>query len=97
MSSPYEIRLELLKMSKDLLTDAYNVQKESAERLWEMQLEQAQKWNDLVRNDSPGNMKALPNLPTLPVFPTPKDIMEYAKSLNEFVSNAFKGKEKSDA
>ena len=39
--TPFEIRLELLKMARDLLVTDFNSQKESLTEQWQMQVESA--------------------------------------------------------
>jgi hypothetical protein len=73
--TPFEIRLELLKMAKDLLTEEYYGKRERVVRDWEMKIESAQVQGQIV-----------PDHPDLPTFPTENDIIAKAASLNGFVS-----------
>ena len=74
--SPFEIRLELLKMSKDLLTEEYFGKKDQIQQDWHYKVEAAKV------NGTP-----VPDHPTLPAFPTEEDIIQKAASHNGFVSN----------
>lgn len=73
--TPFEIRLELLKMARDLLVSDFTSQKQSLIENWQMQVESA-KISGLES----------PVYPTLPNFPTENDIVTKAESLNYFVS-----------
>lgn len=73
--TPFEIRLELLKMARDLLVDEFNSQKQSLIENWQMQVESAK----IAGLESPV-------YPVLPKFPTETDIVTKAESLNYFVS-----------
>jgi hypothetical protein len=70
--SPYEIRLQLLMMSKDLLLDEYHTKRDHAYRKWELNQENPQSRD----------------YPDLAKFPSEQDIVAKAKSLNDFVSSA---------
>jgi len=73
--TPFEIRLELLKMAKDLLTEEYHGDRERVVRDWEMKIESAKVQGQTV-----------PDHPNLPTFPTENDIITKAAQLNGFVS-----------
>ena len=73
--TPFEIRLELLKMARDLLVTDFNSQKESLTEHWQMQVESAK----ISGLESPA-------YPVLPKFPTESDIVTKAEALNYFVS-----------
>lgn len=74
--TPYEIRLEILKISKDLLTESFYQQREAERLSWEVETENARRDN-----------KTLPFFKTSSSFPTEDQIIEKAKKLNDFVSN----------
>ena len=74
--SPFEIRLDLLKMAKDLLTDDFEAQREKIIKDWQVKVEVAKL-----------NGTAIPDHPALPTYPTDIDIIAKAQSLNGFVSN----------
>jgi hypothetical protein len=73
--TPFEIRLELLKMAKDLLVDDFNGTKQSLVEAWQSQVESAK----IAGITSPV-------YPTLPNFPNEDAIVKKAEALNQFVS-----------
>lgn len=75
--TPFEIRLELLKMSKELLEQEYFSKREKISQDWQMRLNWEEKQG----------MEPSPH-PTMPDFPTEFQIMEKARELNKFISNA---------
>ncbi len=70
--TPFEIRLQLLEMSKDLLLQDYYTKKELSMEEWRAKLES--------NRSSP--------LPTIGNMPSEDEIIEKAKKLNAFVSQA---------
>jgi len=74
--TPFEIRLELLKMAKDMLNDEYYGKREQISNDWQMKVETA-KLNGAAPPDHPG----------FPAIPTEADIIAKATALNGFVSN----------
>jgi hypothetical protein len=74
--TPFEIRLELLKMAKDMLNDEYYGKREQISNDWQVKVESA-KLNGGVIPDHPG----------FPAIPTEQDIIAKATALNGFVSN----------
>ena len=74
--TPFEIRLELLKMAKDMLNDEYYGKREQISNDWHMKVESA-KLNGGVIPDHPG----------YPSYPIETDIIAKAQILNGFVSN----------
>ena len=74
--TPYEIRLEIMKISKDLLMEGFYQQREAERLNWEIESENA-------RNEK----RPVPILKYLNSIPTEDQIIEKAKKLNEFVSN----------
>jgi hypothetical protein len=74
--TPFEIRLELLKMAKDMLNDDYYGKREQISNDWHMKVESA-KLNGGVIPDHPG----------YPSYPVETDIIAKAQILNGFVSN----------
>jgi len=74
--TPFEIRLELLKMAKDLLLEDYNSNKERLINEWQVKVESAKL-----------NGQAIPEHPAFPSYPTENEIIAKAQSLNGFVSN----------
>lgn len=74
--SPFEIRLELLKMALDLSTQEFFTKKEQLTNQWSMECETAR-----LKGIEP------PNIPPQPSFPTEKEIITKAETLNVFVSS----------
>ena len=73
--TPFEIRLELLKMAKDMLEQEYHGKREKL----------ANEWNVQVENARHAGTSA-PVYPELPAFPTEAEIIKKATELNGFVS-----------
>lgn len=73
--TPYEIRLELLKMAKDMLTDDYHTKRDALNQQWHSQVDAAK----IAGTTSP-------DFPALPAFPTEEEIVKKAEALNQFVS-----------
>ena len=74
--TPFEIRLELLKMARDMLYDSYNAERDRISQGWHMQCESARS-----KGETP------PEHPPLPAVPSETDIIAKATTLNAFVSN----------
>jgi len=73
--TPFEIRLELLKMAKDMLVEEYYGKKEQVVQDWQVKVENARH-----------NGSAPPEHPALPTYPTEADVVAKAAQLNGFVS-----------
>jgi len=73
--TPFEIRLELLKMAKDMLTDHYYGQREVISNGCQTHIETAR-----LKGESP------PAHPGFPDFPNESEIIKKATELNNFVS-----------
>jgi len=73
--TPYEIRLELLKMAKDMLTDEYYGKREVISNEWSTKVEESK------INGTPS-----PSHPGFPSFPSEEEIIKKAEALNGFVS-----------
>jgi hypothetical protein len=73
--SPFEIRLELLKLAKDMLEQEYHSKREVIHNNWQVLTENAR---------VQGN--ALPTQPEFPPFPSETEIITKAQALNGFVS-----------
>jgi hypothetical protein len=73
--TPFEIRLELLKMAKDMLVEEYYGKKEQVQQDWQVRVEAARH-----------NGSAPPEHPALPNYPTEADVVAKATQLNGFVS-----------
>jgi hypothetical protein len=74
--TPFEIRLELLRMAKDMLYDDYNAQREKITQDWNIKCDTAK-----TKGETP------PEHPALPTIPSETDIINKAQTLNGFVSN----------
>ncbi len=74
--TPFEIRLELLRMAKDMLYDDYNAQREKITQDWNIKCDTAK-----AKGETP------PEHPALPTIPSETDIINKAQTLNGFVSN----------
>jgi hypothetical protein len=70
--NPFEIRLEILKMAKDMLSETYYAERELIMREYDSKLT-SEIWNT--------------PRPTLPAYPTEEEIIAKAKALNAFVSS----------
>ena len=74
--TPFEIRLELLKMAKDMLTEDYYGRREQISNDWSSKVD--------VAKINGGN---IPDHPGFPAYPTETEIIAKAQTLNGFVSN----------
>ena len=74
--TPFEIRLELLKMAKELLLEDYVSNKERLINEWQVKVESAKL-----------NGQAIPDHPDFPTYPSETEIIAKAQALNGFVSN----------
>jgi hypothetical protein len=74
--TPFEIRLELLKMAKDMLNDDYYGKREVISNSWQAKLEIAKI-----------NGGELPEHPGFPSYPSEAEVIAKAAALNGFVSN----------
>ena len=74
--TPFEIRLELLKMAKELLLEDYVSHKERLINEWQVKVESAKL-----------NGQSIPDHPAFPTYPSETDIIAKAQALNGFVSN----------
>ena len=73
--TPFEIRLELLKMAKDMLTEDYYGKREVVSNDWQIKVESAR------LNGGP-----IPEHPGFPTYPSETEVILKAQSLNGFVS-----------
>jgi hypothetical protein len=74
--TPFEIRLELVKLARDMLNDEYHSKRGFVETDWNNQVQSAMH-----------NQKALPDTPEFPQYFTEEDVIVKASRLNEFISN----------
>jgi len=70
--TPFEIRLELLKMSKELLEQDFHTRRDTAMRKWELA--------------ASTNKDGQEFLTEIPAYPSESAIINKAKLLNEFIS-----------
>ena len=73
--TPFEIRLELLKMAKDMLVEEYYGKKEQVSQDWHVKVENARHAGGVP-----------PEHPAMPAYPTEADVVAKATQLNGFVS-----------
>lgn len=73
--SPFEIRLELLKMAKDMLTEDYYGKREQLSNDWQVKVENARHAGSVP-----------PEHPGFPTYPSEAEIIAKAQLLNGFVS-----------
>ena len=74
--TPFELRLELLKLAKDMLEQDYFAKREVSHNNWQVSTENARLAGTSV-----------PNQPELPPYPSEHEVILKAQSLNTFVSN----------
>jgi hypothetical protein len=74
--TPFEIRLELLKMAKEMLSDEYYGKREVISNEWSTKVE--------VAKINGGEMPVHPGFPS---YPSETEIIAKAQTLNGFVSN----------
>lgn len=74
--TPFEIRLELLRMAKEMLEADYFSTKDKLQNEWQIKVVRANETNE-----------PLPLHPVFPMFPATSEVIEKAKALNTFVSN----------
>ena len=74
--TPFEIRLELLKMAKDMLTEDFHTKRELHSNDWNVKVE-----NSRHSGTTP------PDHPNLPPYPTEAEVIAKATTLNGFVSS----------
>ena len=74
--TPFEIRLELLKMAKEMLTEEYYGKRDQISQDWQVKVESAKLHGQQI-----------PEHPALPPYPTENEVITKAQSLNGFVSN----------
>ena len=73
--NPFELRLELLKMAKDMLVEEYYGKKEQVSQDWHVRVENARHAGSVP-----------PEHPPMPNYPTEADVVAKAAQLNGFVS-----------
>jgi len=78
----YEIRLELLKMAKEMMEQDWHAHRDMIRAQWEQEVNLVQIRAHAV--DQP--VESVPAQPTFRPFPTEEQIIKKAKVLNEFVA-----------
>lgn len=71
----FQLRLELIKVAKDMLEQEYHSKREVIHNNWQVASENARTQG-----------QALPNQPEFPSFPSEAEIIAKAQALNGFVS-----------
>lgn len=77
--TPYEIRLEVLKMAQDVETQHYYANRENLMQNWQVQVDTAR---------ASGGVP--PAMPVIPAFPSEQTIVSKAQFLGEFINNSDK-------
>ena len=77
--TPYEIRLEVLKMAQDVEMQHFHANSERLMNNWQTGVETSR-----IRNERP------PEAPPLPEFPSEDTIVKNAQFLGEFINNTGK-------
>ena len=79
----YMIRLDLLKMAKEMLEQDWHAQRDILNQQWQHEVElakvKAQAKDSLV--------ESIPPAPALKAFPTEAEIIAKARTLNDFISS----------
>jgi len=73
--TPYEIRLELLKMSKEMAEQDFFTRKEKIMHEWQVAVDRANQ-----------QQAPIPSMPDMPSFLTEDELINKAKRLNNFIS-----------
>jgi len=82
-SNGYMIRLDLLKMAKEMLEQDWHAQRDTLQQHWQHEVELAK----IKAHAKDSLITAVPPAPTLKPFPTEEEIIKKAKALNEFISS----------
>lgn len=81
--SAYQIRLELLKLSKEILSENWYNKREAVTRDYENEI----RYVDDKNSKSLGTVVKYPTFPSMELYPSEEDIIEKAIRMNDFVSN----------
>lgn len=73
--NPFEIRLELIKLAKEMLEQDYFAKREVIRTNWEHELEKSRR----TSTEAPAH-------PHYPPYPSEEEIIAKAQSLNRFIS-----------
>jgi len=74
--TPYEVRLEVLKMAQDTELQHFYANRENQMNRWQTAVETAR-----IKSQEP------PEMPAMPEFPTEESIVKKAQFLSEFIDN----------
>ena len=74
--TPYEVRLELVKLAKDMLSEEYHSKLSRIQAEWDANCSKAM-----------NEEKAIPSSPNYPKYFTEDDVVNKATRLNDFISN----------
>lgn len=77
--TPYEIRLEVLKLAQEAEMQNYHANRDVLLNNWQVQVETAR-----AQNQTP------PAMPAMPPFPTQEAVVSKAQFLGEFINNSDK-------
>lgn len=77
--TPYEIRLEVLKMAQDAAMQNYYANRERLQNNWQVEVETAR-----TKGETP------PPCPEFPEFPTEEVVVQKAQFLSEYINNSGK-------
>jgi hypothetical protein len=78
----YMIRLDLLKMAKEMLEQDWHAHREMLRAQWEQEINMAQ----ILAQARDDLIRTIPTQPTFRPFPTEEEIIKKAKVLNEFIN-----------
>lgn len=78
----YMIRLELLRMAKEMLEQDWHAQRDSLQQHWQHEVDMAK----IKAKGKDTMLIEVPPSPTLKPFPTEAEIITKAKVLNEFIN-----------
>ena len=73
--TPFEIRMELLAMAKEMLIQVYETERDAIFHMWHLECEKSME-----------SKSEIPPVPPMPEYPTPQKIIEKASELNSFIS-----------
>lgn len=76
------IRLDLLKMAKEMLEQDWHAQRDTLQQHWQHEVELAK----IKAQAKDSLVESIPTAPTLKSFPTEAEIIKKAKVLNEFIN-----------
>lgn len=75
MTTPFELRLDVLKMARDLVIDEFYHDRDMKLEAWRVRCSNAERTGSNA-----------PDMPSMPPFPSEVKILDKAKSLNLFIS-----------